>query len=299
MSLIEARGLVKRYGEVTAVDGVDLDVPQGCFFGIIGPNGAGKTTLLEIIEGIRRPDAGEARILGSPTWPRNTTLLAKMGVQLQASAFFERLTAGEQLETIGALYGVRRSRVAEMLDLVGLSDKASTQTEKLSGGQQQRLAIACALIHEPTVVFLDEPTSGLDPQARRNLWDVLRGITAEGRTVVLTTHFMDEAEVLCERIAIMDHGKILTVDAPGALVRRLGAATRVSLPLAALTEEVAREIPGVGHVDLDDESLTMASHHPSATLAALASRGLLGGLQVRGATLEDVFLELTGREYRS
>jgi ABC-2 type transport system ATP-binding protein len=299
MAVIEARGLVKRYGDVTAVDGVDLDVPEGTFFGIIGPNGAGKTTLLEIVEGIRQPDAGEARILGTPTWPRNTAVLPKIGVQLQASAFFERLTTKEQLETIAALYGVPRSRVTDMLELVGLTDKASTQTEKLSGGQQQRLAIACALIHDPTVVFLDEPTSGLDPQARRNLWDVLRAINAEGRTVVLTTHFMDEAEILCETVAIMDHGKILTVDAPAALVRGLGAATRVSLPLGALTEEAARAIPGVAHVDLDDESLTMASQDPSATLSALASRGMLGGLQVRGATLEDVFLGLTGREYRS
>jgi ABC-2 type transport system ATP-binding protein len=299
MSVIEARGLVKRYGDVTAVDGVDLDVPEGTFFGILGPNGAGKTTLLEIIEGIRQPDAGEARIFGSPTWPRNRAVLPKIGVQLQASAFFERLSTREQLETIADLYGVPRSRVADMIELVGMTDKASTQAEKLSGGQQQRLAIACALIHDPAVVFLDEPTAALDPQARRNLWDVLRAINAEGRTVVLTTHYMDEAEILCEQVAIMDHGKILTVDAPAALVRNLRAATRVSLPLGVLTEEEARGIPGVTHVDLDDESLTMASHDPSATLSTLASQGLLGGLQVRGATLEDVFLTLTGREYRS
>ncbi len=146
-----------------------------------------------------------------------------------------------------------------MLETVGLTEKRSTPVEKLSGGQQQRLAIACALVHDPDVVFLDEPTAALDPQARRNLWDVLRAIHAEGRTIVLTTHYMDEAEILCEQVAIMDHGKILTVDAPAALVRGLGAATRVSLPRGTLAEDEARGIPGVGHLDHDEESITLVS----------------------------------------
>lgn len=282
MAVIEARGLVKRYGSVVAVDGVDLEVPDGAFFGILGPNGAGKTTLLELIEGLRKPDAGRATILGQPTWPRNTTLLPSVGVQLQASAFFERLTAREQLDTIGALYGVKRARIGEMLDLVGLTEKADTQAEKLSGGQMQRLAIACALVHEPQVVFLDEPTAALDPQARRNLWDVLRRINDRGRTVVLTTHHMDEAEVLCELVAIMDQGKILTVDSPAALVRGLNAATRVSLPLGSMTEQDAHAVPGVERVDVDEDSLTMSSHQPSMTLAHLAERGVLGAFRSVG-----------------
>jgi ABC-2 type transport system ATP-binding protein len=299
MSVIEARGLVKRYGDVVAVDGVDLDVPEGTFFGILSPNGAGKTTLLDLLEGLRKPDAGQARIGGLSTWPRNVAVLPTIGVQLQATAFFERLTVHEQLQTIGDLYDVSRTRVGEMLEMVGLTEKAQTRTEKLSGGQMQRLAIACALVHDPAVVFLDEPTAALDPQARRNLWDVLRVINEAGRTVVLTTHYMDEAEVLCEQVAIMDHGKILTVDAPAALVRGLGAATRISLPVGTMTQAEARGIPGVARVDLDEESVTMSSHEPATTLAALADRHSLGGLQVRGATLEDVFLTLTGREYRS
>jgi ABC-2 type transport system ATP-binding protein len=206
---ITARDLRKSYGDLRAVDGVTFEVAPGEFFGILGPNGAGKTTTLEIIEGLRQADAGEATVLGLPPWPRNPALLPRIGVQLQASSFFERLTAREQLCTFAALYGVPARRADEMLEVVGLTDKAGTRTEKLSGGQAQRLSIACALVHGPDVLFLDEPTGAPDPQARRNLWDVLRAISAEGRTVVLTTHHMDEAEILCERVAIMDHGKIL------------------------------------------------------------------------------------------
>ncbi len=299
MAVIEARGLVKKYGDVIAVNGVDLDVPEGSFFGILGPNGAGKTTLLELIEGLRQPDAGHATLLGERSWPRNTALLPKIGVQLQTSSFFARLTAREQLQTIADLYGAPQARVGEMLELVGLTEKATTRAEDLSGGQMQRLAIACALVHDPQIVFLDEPTAALDPQARRNLWDVLRQTNDSGRTVVLTTHYMDEAEILCDQVAIMDHGRILTVDAPAALVRGLHADTRVSLPLGTLSEADARAVPGVAGVEVDEESITMSSNEPSATLAMLAERGALTGLQVRGATLEDVFLTLTGREYRS
>jgi len=193
-NVIETRGLVKRYGDLTAVDHVDITVPQGTFFGLLGPNGAGKTTTLEMIEGIREPDEGEARIFGEPVWPRNRALLPRIGVQLQASAFFERLTVDEQLRCFAELYGMPRSRIDTMIELVGLQEKRKVRTEDLSGGQKQRLSIACSLINDPEIVFLDEPTAALDPQARRNLWDVLRAINAEGRTVVLTTHYMDEAE---------------------------------------------------------------------------------------------------------
>ena len=171
---IEVVGLRKSYGDLAAVDDVSFTVATGEFFGILGPNGAGKTTTLEMVEGLRRPDAGEVRLLGEPTWPRNPRLLPRIGVQLQASAFFERLTAREQIRTFASLYGVPAARADEWLERVGLADKAGTRTERLSGGQLQRLAIACALVHEPEVVFLDEPTAALDPQARRNLWDLLR-----------------------------------------------------------------------------------------------------------------------------
>ncbi len=245
---VSVHELVMSYGQLRAVDGISLEVAEGEFFGILGPNGAGKTTTLETIEGLRRPDSGSVTLLGHPPWPRDTTLLARVGVQLQASAFFERLTVSEQLHTFAALYDVPVTRAEEWLERVALTEKAGTRTEALSGGQAQRLALACAMVHDPEIVFLDEPTAGLDPQARRNLWDLLAGLKEAGRTVVLTTHYLEEAEVLCDRVAVMDRGRILEVGTPAGLV---------------------------------------ASH--------AQRRGPDAGTR---PTLEDVFLELTGREYR-
>jgi ABC-2 type transport system ATP-binding protein len=287
------------YGELRAVNGVSFTVSEGEFFGILGPNGAGKTTTLEIAEGLRKPVSGSVRLLGEAPWPRNMRLLPKIGVQLQASAFFEKLTAREQLQTFGSLYGVKSQRVSEMLELVGLTDKASTPEAKLSGGQRQRLSIACALIHDPDIVFLDEPTAALDPQARRNLWDVLREIQARGKTIVYTTHYLDEAEILCDRVAIMDNGKILAMDTPARLVRDLDAATRVLLELGTVTVADAKALPGAEEVTEDETSLTISTHTPAPLLSALAEQRTLDGLQVRTATLEDVFLNLTGRAYRA
>jgi ABC-2 type transport system ATP-binding protein len=246
MVAIEVRDLAISYGELRAVDGISFEVPEGEFFGILGPNGAGKTTTLELVEGLRRPDSGTVSVFGQSPWPRNPALLPRIGVQLQASAFFERLTAREQIHTFGALYGVPARAGDEWLERVGLVEKADTRTEDLSGGQAQRLAIACALVHDPELLFLDEPTAALDPQARRNLWDLLSHLNESGRTVVLTTHYMDEADTLCDRVAIMDHGRILQLDSPANLRAALGART------------------GAGWV-----------------------------------TLEDVFLDLTGHEYRA
>ncbi len=296
---ITVTDVVKRYGTVTACDAVSLAVAHGEFFGILGPNGAGKTTLLEIIEGLREPDSGTAHVLGLPSWPRNPRLLGRMGVQLQATAFFERLTAKEQLGTFAALYGTPPGRVDEMLELVGLTDKADTQAEKLSGGQAQRLSIACALVHDPEIVFLDEPSAALDPQARRNLWDLLRAINDQGKTVVLTTHYMDEAETLCDRVAIMDNGRILQLGPPAELVRGLDAPVRISVESGALSQDAARALPGAEEVTGDEISTVIATREPAPVLAALADADALAGLQVRGATLEDVFLALTGREYRA
>jgi ABC-2 type transport system ATP-binding protein len=298
---ISVRGLKKSYGDLRAVDEVTFEVGHGEFFGILGPNGAGKTTTLEIIEGLRRPDAGEVAILGLEPWPRNPALLPRMGVQLQASSFFEHLTAREQLGTFAALYGVPAARADELLELVGLADKAATRTEKLSGGQAQRLSIACALVHRPEVLFLDEPTGALDPQARRNMWDLLREISAAGRTVVLTTQHMDEAEALCDRVAIMDHGRILRTGAPAALVRELDQPVRISIESGQLSLGEARFLAqraSAATVDDDGSSLTIVTSEPAAVLAALASRQALTGLRAQGGTLEDVFLHLTGREYR-
>jgi len=298
-SAVVVRDIRKSYGELKAVDGVSFTVAEGEFFGILGPNGAGKTTTLEIVEGLRKPDSGEVRLLGESPWPRNVKLLPRIGVQLQATSFFDKLTAKEQLQTFGALYGVSHGTAADMLELVGLADKANEQENKLSGGQRQRLSIACALVHDPDIVFLDEPTAALDPQARRNLWDVLRAIQERGKTIVYTTHYLDEAEILCDRVAIMDTGRILALDAPAVLVRGLDAPTHVTLQKGVLSVVDASALDGVDEAQENEVSLTLSTRRPAPVLSALAERGALDGLQVRTATLEDVFLNLTGREYRA
>ena len=301
---ITADGIRQRYGDVQAVDGVSLTVETGEFYGILGPNGAGKTTTLEILEGIRKPDEGRIELLGLAPWPRNKELLPRIGVQFQASSFFNRLTARETIRTFASFYGVGSRRADLMLERVGLSESASVMTDKMSGGQAQRLSIACALAHDPELVFLDEPTTGLDPQARRNLWDLLRDINAEGRTVVLTTHYMDEAEILCDRVSVMDHGKVLRTGAPAALVREIDDTVRVSVESGLLPVESARELlaaAGAETASVEDDgvSLAVSTRSPAPVLAVLAEHGALRGLEVRGATLEDVFLQLTGREYRA
>jgi ABC-2 type transport system ATP-binding protein len=252
-----------------------------------------------MIEGLRPADGGSVTLLGQSPWPRNSSLLPRIGVQLQASSFFERLTTREQIHTFASLYGVSTSAADDWLDTVGLVDKADTRTEELSGGQRQRLSIACALVHDPEVVFLDEPTAALDPQARRNLWDLLTAINSDGRTVVLTTHYLDEAEELCDRVAIMDHGKILRLDTPAALIRSLDAGVRISVDAAMLSPDEAASLAKVESVETEEGVVVLSTHHPADVLAALAAANALEGLQVKGATLEDVFLTLTGREYRA
>jgi ABC-2 type transport system ATP-binding protein len=298
---ISVQDLRKSYGSLAAVDGITFDVRPGEFFAILGPNGAGKTTTLEILEGLRQADSGAVSVLGQPPWPRNPALLPRIGVQLQASSFFERLTAREQIRTFASLYGVGTRRADEMLGVVGLTEQAQVRAEKLSGGQAQRLSIACALVHDPELVFLDEPTGALDPQARRNLWDLLRQINADGRTVVLTTHHMDEAETLCDRVAILDHGRILQSGPPAALVRGLDSPVRISVESGLLDPAQARAQVAAPADDVRDDgvTLTIATRQPGPVLAALADHGALAGLRVQGATLEDVFLQLTGQEYRA
>jgi len=298
-STIVVSEIRKWYGDTHAVDGVSFEVEEGEFFGILGPNGAGKTTTLEIIEGLRKPDSGNVTLLGMPAWPRNQQLLPRIGVQLQASSFFDRLTAREQIRTFASLYGIPGTEADKMLDVVGLADKAETRTDRLSGGQTQRLAIATALVHGPEVLFLDEPTAALDPQARRNLWDLLREINAQGRTVVLTTHHLDEAELLCDRVAIMDHGKILELGPPATLVRGLDAPTRIGVETGMLSVDEARRLFPGADVATDEVSLIISTREPASVLSQLADRNALRGLAVRGASLEDVFLNLTGREYRA
>jgi ABC-2 type transport system ATP-binding protein len=284
---ISVTGLTKRYGDMTAVDGVSFQVERGEAFGILGPNGAGKTTTLEMVEGLRKPDAGQILVLGQAVWPDPRSIQPRIGVQLQSTTLFEMLTARELLVLFATFY-IRpdaEQRADIVLRQVGLDAKAGDYAVNLSGGQQQRLAIALALVHDPEIVFLDEPTTGLDPQARRNLWDVIRSINGEfGKTVVLTTHYLEEAEELCDRVAIMDEARVVAMDTPAGLIASLDADARVSY-----TDE-----SGEHAVYVKDAQATVLE-----VLERARSQGsTVSNLAVKGADLEDVFINLTGREYR-
>jgi ABC-2 type transport system ATP-binding protein len=219
-AIVTVRDLRKRYGDIEAVRGISFEVQEGEIFGLLGPNGAGKTTTVEILEGLRKADGGEAIVDGIDVSTEPQRAKERVGVQLQQSAFPENFTARETVELFALCYGVTVDAMA-LLKEVDLADKAGQRQEKLSGGQRQRLSIATALVNKPRVLFLDEPTTGLDPQARRNLWELVRSIRKAGTTVFLTTHYMDEAEVLCDRVAVVDHGRIIAMDRPSALVTAL------------------------------------------------------------------------------
>jgi len=233
---LSVKGLRKQFPGVLAVAGVDLDVRRGEVFGLLGPNGAGKTTTLEMIEGLTPPDAGEITIFGLNWRQHGREIRARFGVQLQATSLFNKITPREALQLFAGYYPRSRS-AAELLELVQLTDKADAYHVTLSGGQKQRLALALALVNDPELVFLDEPTTGLDPQARRSLWGVVQGMRAEGRTVMLTTHYMDEAQQLCDRLAIMDHGTVLTTGTPAELIADLELPSVVELTFAGEAPE--------------------------------------------------------------
>lgn len=304
--IIEARGLVKRYGATTAVDGVDVSVRQNEIFGILGPNGAGKTTTLEMIEGLRDPDAGSIQLAGIDAIANPVALKKSIGVQLQSTALFDYLTLAELIELFAALYGADTSsdRVDELIGLVSLEEKRNARVDQLSGGQKQRLSIALAMVNDPKVLFLDEPTTGLDPQARRNLWDVIRNLRGGGATIVLTSHYMEEAEELCDRVAVMDHGKIIACDTPLALVQSLGESATVRAKVEGrLDSHRLERLRGATGSALNDGQLTVQTSDVPGTLAdlfALADEeGVrLDNLTTTSATLEDVFLSYTGRSLR-
>jgi ABC-2 type transport system ATP-binding protein len=302
---IACRGLVKQYDDVTAVDGLDLEVRKGECFGLLGPNGAGKTTTCEILEGLNSPTAGEVEVLGQ-RWERDEReLRERIGVSLQETHLPDRLSVAEVALLFRSFFRSGRS-VDEVLDLVGLREKRSAWVQKLSGGQKQRLAVACALVSDPELLFLDEPTTGLDPQSRRQLWDVVQQFKARGRTVLLTTHYMDEAERLCDRVAVVDRGKVIALGTPAELVASLGGQQVIEVALedgVALPDAALRMLPGVHRVSHAGGALSLAVERLHETLPALLAlaqerKAQLARLSTHHATLEDVFVNLTGRQLR-
>lgn len=302
---VRVEGLVKRFGPVAAVNGISFDVRQAEIFGILGPNGAGKTTTLEIIEGLQKPTEGRVTVLGLDILKHPSRIKARIGVQLQSSAYYDQLTLREILALFGSFY-TRRVSPDSLLDQVGLLDKGASRVNQLSGGQKQRFTVAASLVNAPEMVILDEPTTGLDPQSRRNLWGLIRDIHQRGVTVILTTHNMEEAEVLCHRLAIMDRGRLLAVDSPRNLVGRLDATYTVKLMMPnPLTEaQIACLNGGVEFVQVMDENtcLLRLKNTPDSLGAVLDEIGRNGitleHLEITPVTLEDVFLELTGNELR-
>jgi len=302
---VRCKALAKRYGDVVAVDGLDLEVRVGECFGLLGPNGAGKTTTVEILEGLLEPDAGDLEILGMRWGDDDRVLRQRLGVQLQETQLAEKLTVEETLRLFRSFFDRGRS-VDEVLRLVELEEKRKSWVARLSGGQQQRLALGCALVSHPELLFLDEPTTGLDPQSRRQLWELILDFRASGGTVLLTTHYMEEAHRLCDRVAVVDHGKVIALGTPSELIAAIGAEHVVEFALEngdSAAGAWLRQIPGVQDVrhEHDGIFLTVSEVHRSvpALLATLKERGLvLSRLTTHHATLEDVFVSLTGRHLR-
>jgi len=291
-ALLEVRDIVKEFPEVRAVDGISFDVRKGACFGLLGPNGAGKTTTLEILEGITDPDSGEILFRGAP---RGDGYREAIGIQFQSTALQDFQTVREALELFASFYP-RTRPLADLIQLCHLDELLQRDTRKLSGGQRQRLLLAIALVNAPELVFLDEPTTGLDPQSRRNFWNLVNGIRQEGTTVLLTTHYMEEAAVLCDEIAVIDRGRIIEQGAPSTLLKHHFPSALVRLPYAAFADPT-RVPPGFERRD---------GHYQSATddirgaIRELSDSGVdLSELQVSSPTLDDLFLKLTGHDLRT
>ncbi|MGH7584840.1 MAG: ATP-binding cassette domain-containing protein [Gemmatimonadales bacterium] len=299
------RGLRKAFGEVVAVDGLDLEVRHGECFGLLGPNGAGKTTTVEICEGLTAPDAGEVVVLDRRWGTDDRDLRERLGISLQETQFSEKLTVAETLDLFRSFYR-RGPSPAQVMAMVQLEEKSGARVGTLSGGQKQRLALACALVGDPELLFLDEPTTGLDPQSRRQLWEVIEGFRAGGRAILLTTHYMEEAERLCDRVAVIDHGKVIALGSPRQLIASLGAEHVLEFGVSdtpGLDQAVLGRIDGVRGVFSQDGAwrLQVTELHRTvpAILAELHRQGAeLSELRTHSPTLEDVFVSLTGRHLR-
>ena len=303
--VIQVKNLSKSYGKVKAVIDISFDVKKGEIFGFLGPNGAGKTSTLSILEGLHKADSGKVSILGMDINTDVKKIKSRIGVQLQNTSLLPDLTVFEQVRLFGQLYGSRpeNSEIEALLELVGLSEKASDFPDRLSGGQRQRLSLALALINKPEIIFLDEPTTGLDPQSRHVLWGIIRELRDKGKTIVLTSHYMEEAEALCDRVGIIDHGELVALDAPGALINRLAGVSSIKTSACVPLDEI-RSHPYISNAQRDGAHLHLQTHNVVLTLRTILDLAeqhnlSLNDLHIKQPNLEDVFLNLTGHTIRN
>lgn len=300
--IIRVIGLRKTFKKLEAVKSVSLEVHKGEVFGLLGPNGAGKTTTLEIMEGLQRADAGEVTIKGMHHQDSSRMIRLITGIQLQATALYDKIRVEEVIELFRSYYPVALP-LDQLLDTVSLLEKRKAMVKQLSGGQKQRLALALALVHDPEIVFLDEPTTGLDPQARRNIWDVITRLRNKGKTIIMTTHYMDEAEQLCDRIAIMDAGEIKHIDTPSGLIKLLPSEAFISIPYSGIANDLP-PIEGIVHFDIREGILYLESNDLTHTLKSMMQSDAISNvlslheMNIRKASLEDVFIYLTGKTLR-
>jgi ABC-2 type transport system ATP-binding protein len=300
---VEVKDLFKKYGDLIAVNKVSFTIQEGEIFGLLGPNGAGKTTTIEMIEGLRKPDGGSIQLCGIDVRKRADNVKEIIGVQLQSTSIYDKIKVGEAIELFGGYYCKCRP-ANEVLEEVSLNEKVNSFVDSLSGGQKQRLALALALVNEPRVLFLDEPTTALDPQARRNMWEIIKGLGQKGKTIILNTHYMEEAQQLCDRVGIMDHGQIIALDTPTNLISKqnMDSAVEIFSP-NGMSKDFFERLPKVDKVTRDGENFILHTRDDLALLTDivhLREQNKLGlrNISVREATLEDVFLELTGRKLR-
>ena len=303
VAIVQVENLAKRYGAVEALRGVSFEVHAGEVFGLLGPNGAGKTTTIEILEGLRTPDSGRVSVCGLDPQRSGTSYKQQIGAVLQSTALPEKLRVGEALKLFASFYSRRRD-TTDLLRRFGLEEKRNASYMHLSGGQKQRLALALALVNEPKVVFLDEPTAGLDPQVRREMYDIIEELRRENKTILLTTHYIEEAERLCDRVAIIDQGRVIALGTPRELKHRSAGTTRIEVRLARPESGGAlRKLEGVADCLELDGSYVLHSTRVPQTIVALvkhleAQRNELASLDISAPSLEDIFLELTGRRLR-
>jgi ABC-2 type transport system ATP-binding protein len=300
---VEVKGLTKKYGNLVAVNKVNFAIEEGEIFGLLGPNGAGKTTTVEMIEGLRKPDEGSIRVCNLDVNQNSSRVKEIIGVQLQTTSLYDKIKVSEAIDLLGS-YFKKSLPVDVILQEVSLNEKGNSFVDSLSGGQKQRLALALALVNDPKVIFLDEPTTALDPQARRNIWEIIEELSRKGKTIILNTHYMEEAEQLCERVGIMDHGQIIALDTPANLIAKQNLDSAIQFTsLNGTGKEFFEKLPGVNRVIREGEKFTLYTKDDSSLLTDIIhlreqKKIHVENVSVRKATLEDTFLELTGRKLR-